>query len=157
MNLPWYAFFIRLLPESLLYVLAGYGIVKKKLEMKEYLISSLLLALIIYFVKLLPLSLLIPQIIILLCCILLKIFINKIDAINAIISTISVMIIIIILEGINMVFINLLLKDSYHNADPFIQMMLGLPSLIVLSIIIIFYYIKRLKRAEKYDALQKNC
>lgn len=157
MNLPWYAFFIRLLPESFLFILAGYGFIKKKVEVKEYLISGILFAVIGYLIKMLPLSLLIPQILTLLTCVVLLIIINKIDSIYAIISSVSIMITIIILEGINMAFINLFLKDSYKDSSPLFQMILGIPSLVILAVIIISFYFYRVKRSENYDALQKNC
>lgn len=154
-GLSWIDFFLRVIPEGFIIILAGYAVSKKAMNIKKYILASSILALAIFVYKILPISAALPLILSIITAIIILVFINKIKTAYAIISTIICFIVIIISEGINLFLLELFhinTNEILQNDSPFIKYLSGLPSLIILaSIVIIYYFISRRKRAKHDD------
>lgn len=140
-------FVIRGIPEGLLFVLAAYTFSKAQIDIKRYLTSSALFAIIIYLVRLLPIQLgaiTILNIIVLICLI---VFINKIDTLKAIKSGIIIMILGFVCEGINVFIIQFILKkdmeEIFRNAT--LKVLYGMPSVLIFGCIVILFYLKQIR------------
>ena len=85
--------------------------------------------------------------------IILSVGINKIDVIKSIKGTLILVIIQLILEGVNVFIINNILKGNINEifSNPVQKSLYGIPSLILLAIIVIGYYIINYKKGELID------
>lgn len=145
--------FLRLIPEGLIIILAGYALSKKSINTKRYLLSSLIVALSIFVFKLLPISAALPMILSILIAIITLIFIDKIKTVHAIISSVVCFILMMLTEAINL----LVLETVFHvntdevflNAEPLEKYLYGLPSMLVFAAIVLtYYFILKRKRAK---------
>jgi hypothetical protein len=141
-------FLIRGIPEGLLFVLAAYTFSKTHIDKKRYLLSSMLLAIIVYLVRLLPIQLgavTILNIIVLIC---LSVFINRLEVLKAIRSGIIIMILGFICEGINLFIIQFILKENMEEIfnNPTLKVLYGMPSVLIFGCIVIFFYLKLIKK-----------
>lgn len=143
-------FLLRGIPESFLFILAIYVFSKTKINIKIYIITSLLYAISTYVIRLLPINYGVHTILSLLFLGFLVIYYNKIDSIKALSSTIIIYLIQILTEGINVLLLNVMDINIEQLVDnPFIKTMLGIPSLILsYLIVLIFYYINKKKMGE---------
>jgi hypothetical protein len=135
-------FFVRLLPEGFFFVLAGYAYSRIRIKKREYMISAFLLGTIGFVTRLLPIQQGVYSILNLIGLMLLLIFINKIDTIKAITSTVIIFIITFMSEGLVVsIFSNVFHKDMvliYNN--PIKRLIYGMPSLIIVAFIVVGYY-----------------
>lgn len=152
-GLSWIDIFLRLLPEALIIILAGHALSKKDIDIKRYLLSSLIVALSIFVFKLLPISAALPMILSILVAIISLIFIDKIKTVHAIISSIVCFILMMLTEAMNL----LVLEKVFHvntdevflNAQPLEKYLYGLPSMLVFATIVLtYYFISKRKRAK---------
>jgi branched-subunit amino acid transport protein AzlD len=141
-------FIIRGIPEGFLFVLAVYTFSKTYINVKKYLFSSILFAVIVYTIRQLPIqpgAVTILNLIVLIC---LMVFINKVDILKAIRAGIIIMIIGFICEGVNVVIIQFLLGKEQLNivfSNPTLKVLYGIPSVLIFGCIIVIFYLKLLK------------
>jgi len=142
--LPWYVFILRLFVEAPMYVLMAYAINKKKIVLKDYIISSLIMICIVITSKSLPLSIGFPQILFLLFGSFTLVYINKLNIIKSIISNLISIIITISLELLVIYLLNFI-NFSFIEDQMLLNTIYSIPPLFFLSIIVILFYNFRLK------------
>lgn len=150
LKLSWFEFIVRSIPEEFLFVLAVHAFSKTRINLKKYLLSGILFSFIVYLIRMLPIQLGIHTILNLVIIVSITSFINKIDVINSIRAGFIIFILGFIFEGINLLFIQFLLKKdlNYIMSNPILKTLYGLPSLFLFAIFVIAYYIILLKRNE---------
>ena len=135
---------LRGIPESFLYLLGIYVFSKVRINKRKFIKASLITALVMYCIRVLPINYGVHTILSILFIIFLSIFYNKIDSIQAIKSTIIIFLIQFLSEGINMFIImsifNKNLEGLFNNV--IYKTLLGLPSLIITLIILYSFYKK---------------
>lgn len=141
---------VRGLPEAFIMILATYTLANKKVEKKEYLTSSLIMALVMYLVRMLPINYGVHTILNIFVLIFLTFNVNKIDLIVSIKSSILILMILFICEGLNVGLIQFVLHKDLKVifSDPISKMISGIPSTIVFFAIVIIYYIISLKKGK---------
>lgn len=146
-------FFLRALPEGLLLILAIYSFSKIRIDIKKYIISSLTCSVAIFLVRMLPISYGVHTILGMGIAMVLGVSINKIDVIKTIKGILIYVIIQLILEGVNVFIIQNVLKGDMNIifTDPIKKTLYGLPSIGILAIIAIGYYIINYKKGELID------
>lgn len=143
-------FLLQYIPNGFIYILAGYALSKKPIDIKKYLFSSIILAIfgftakILSEMKLLNTSNTVPQILILFTCIFLLVNVNQIKLVKATISSLIIMILQLFFE---VVYVVLILKsiiginiDKIFNKSLFMTSLIGLPYLITLGLFVLLYY-----------------
>ena len=151
-GLTWIDILIRLIPEGLIIMLAGYAISKKTVTIKPYLLSSILFALITFLVKMLPVSATLPIILSATAAVFLLVFINKIKVIHAVISTIVCLMLSALFEGLNIFALGKIFRigtNEIFNATPVFKGLVMLPSLLMLAAVVITFYFIMMKVAKK--------
>lgn len=150
LKLSLFEFIIRGIPEQFLFVLAIHAFSKTGINLKKYLISGVLACIMIYIIRVLPIQYGVHSLLGLIMLIVTVSFVNKIDVIKSIRGGIISFIICFIFEGINISFIQFVLKKDLNSmiSNPITKTLIGLPSLIIFGIIVILYYYRMLKRKE---------
>lgn len=150
LRLTWFEFIVRGIPEQFLFVLAIYAFSKIRIDLKKYLLSGVLASIMLYLVRLLPIQYGVHSLVSLVILIIIVSYINKIDIIKSIRGGISTFVLCFILEGINLSFIQFVLKMNLNNImnNHILKTLTGLPSLIVFGIVVIAYYYRLAKRKE---------
>lgn len=135
-------FLLRTIPEGFLYLLGVYVFSKIRINKINYITASLITAVALYFIRLLPIDYGVHTILIILFIIFLSMFYNKFDSIQSIKSTIIIFIIQFISEGINMLVLTSIpnLELDYLFSNAFIKNFLGIPSLIITLIVVMLFY-----------------
>lgn len=135
-------FFLRLIPESFILILAGYAFSSKKLEKKVFCISAVLLAILTYFVRMLPIHFGVHTIILIMIYILLTVSINKFRVIQSVYAVLVASILLFMCEWINVYVLTSLFKFNIENmfTNSYVKMMYGMPSLLLFSFIILVFY-----------------
>lgn len=143
-------FLVRGLPEAFLFIIAAYAFSKKVINIKKYIISSILYGLMTYLVRFLPIHYGVHTIINVFVLIIITVNINKIDLIASIRSAITTIILQFICEGINVLIIQYIfnIDINYVFSDPVLKTLYGIPSIIVFACVAITYYIRLLRRRE---------
>lgn len=141
---------LRGIPEGLLFILAGYAFSKYTIQVKRYLISSMLYSVIVYSIRYLPIEYGANTILNLIVIIILLISINKIDIIKAIKSGILVMLLGFISEGVNMFILQVILKKEINLIfnNNLLKILYGIPSSLIFACVAVTYYLILLKRKE---------
>lgn len=146
-------FFLRLIPESFILILAGYAFTGKKIEKKVFCISSILLAVATYLIRMLPIHFGVHTIILIMIYVLITVYINKIDVMESISAILISSIILFMCEWINVYVLTYLFNLSSENIfrNTVTKVLYGTPSLIVFSSIIglIFYKNLQLRKVSK--------
>lgn len=147
-------FLVTAVPEGLIYVLALYVLSKQPMDKKKYWLASVVHMVMIFVIRLLPISYGIHTIMIMVSLIVIGITINKLDAISVIRATISTVILQFVSEGISVFGVEQVtgrdISDLMRSRGT--KMMCGLISLFILVVIILI--IKR--RYEKNAQCGKN-
>lgn len=140
-------FLLRALPESFLVILAIYIFSKSNINKKKYFVTSIIFSLIIFVTRKLPISYGVHMILSVLILQVIIVAYNKIDAIKGIKSIIFIYLIQLISELLNVAILNLMnINLEVLLLDPLYKTILGIPSLIITGIIILFIYIRNRKR-----------
>lgn len=146
-------FVIRGIPEGLILFLAIYAFTKNKIQLNRYLISSIVLSICVYFIKMLPIQKGADSILNLIVLIVLSVYINNLPVITAIKTSIFIMLLEFICEGINIFIIQSIFKKDlntiFENAS--LTIIYTMPSLIIFGCIVVMYYIRLYKRKELKD------
>lgn len=153
-GITWIDIFLRLIPEGLIIILAGYAVSKKALNMKLYLLSTGILASITFVLKLLPITPALPMILAAIAAVMILTFINKIKIVHAIISTTACLLLTVLTEGINIFALEKLLHidthQIFHYSDSLTRNLYGLPSLFLWgAIVLIVYFVNRARETKK--------
>ena len=143
-------FFVRGLPEAFLIIFAAYAFSKNAVNMKKYLLSSGLLAIMVYLIRLLPIQFGVNTILSIIVIIVITVNINRIDIIKSIKAVVIAVILELVCEGINVFIIQDIIRAdiNYIFSDPTLKILYGIPSLIIFGCIIAIYYVRLSKRKE---------
>jgi 4-amino-4-deoxy-L-arabinose transferase-like glycosyltransferase len=152
-SLSWIDFFLRLIPEGLIIILAGYAISQKDINIKLYLISSFIIAFLSFIYSQLPVSTTLPMVLTAISTVIILSSINKIKTRKAILSTLICFVLLIITEGINMVLLNKIFNldtnKIFLSSNTLMRNIYGLPSLLIYGLIVLSCYLILKKRKEK--------
>ena len=159
LKLPLLELFFRLIPEGFIFIFAGYAFTKTLVTKKKYIISSVLLGTIGYLIRFLPIDYGVHTILSLFACIIIVITLVKIDVVRAISAAIITFILAFISEGINVLIIQFIFKADTTAIfqNPELKIIYGIPSLIIMVVVIsIFYYIMLKRNELKYVSNEKH-
>ncbi|GAA0084354.1 hypothetical protein UT300007_07930 [Clostridium sp. CTA-7] len=143
-------FFLRAIPEGFLFIFAIYVFSKEMIDKRKYVISSIIYSTAIFLIRMLPINYGVHTILAVLFLLFLTITYNNIDVIKTMSSTIIIFIVQFLSEGINMLIIQFLPDIDQLFKDPVLKTILGLPSLIIASLITYIFY----KKINKKDVLK---
>ena len=151
--------FFRLIPEGFIFIFAIYAFSRTIVSKKKYIIASVALGIIGYLIRFLPIDYGVHTILNIFVCIILVITIVKIDVVRAISAAIITFILAFLSEGINIFIIQFILKADttiiFNNRE--LKIIYGIPSLIIMLIVIsIFYYIMLKRKKLKYVTNETN-
>lgn len=143
-------FLLRALPEGFLFIFAIYTFSKIRVDIKKYIISSIISAIIIFLVRMLPIRYGVHTILAMGIVIILAIYINEIDMIKSIKSVLIFVIFQFLSEGLNIFIIQTICKVDMGKvfSNPVLKTLYGIPSLVILGTVILSYYIYILKKGE---------
>lgn len=143
LRLSIFEFFLRAIPESFLFVLAGYVFTETTINTNKYLISSILLSIAAYVIRLLPIQYGVNAIISLIVLIVLLVSLNKIDIIKSIKVAIFIVILESTFEAIDVFIIRDFLKQDLNvvSSNPSLKIIYEMPSLLLFGLSTILYYI----------------
>lgn len=143
-------FIIRGIPEGLIFFIAVYAFTKNVIQIKRYLLSSILYSVMVYLIRFLPIQNGADFILNLIVLIVLTVIVNKFDIIKAIKAGIIIMLLEFISEGVNIFIIQFILKKDLNAAfkDPMLKIIYTSPSLLIFGFIVITYYTRLWRRKE---------
>lgn len=127
---------LRTIPEAFLFIISAYLISCKKINKRHCVISILLMSVFIYLIRELPIHYGVHIIINIVIYALVMVFINKMDAIEAITYSLGFMMILAICEWINLFMLNMLIGNNLQSIleDPLTKNLYFSPSLILFII-----------------------
>jgi len=142
--------FLRGVPEAFIFILAAYAFSKKFVNIKKYLISSILFVVMVYSIRFLPIHYGIHAMLNLFIFIVITVNINKIDLIKSMRAGIIAIILEFLCEGVNVLMIQYIFKVdiNYVFKEPVLKVLYGIPSMVIFAICVIIYYIILLKGKE---------
>lgn len=142
LKLTAFEFIVRVIPEAFALVLASYALSNHRINIKRYIFSSILFALSIYFIRMLPINYGVHSILNIIIQTVILISINKIDIIPSIKSSIITFISLFIIELLNMLLLSLVFKERLEGimSNTILKTICGLPSLLAIAIIALCYY-----------------
>ena len=148
LTLKSFEFVIRTIPEAFLVILGCYAFSKTNFHIKKYIFSSILFAICMYFIRMLPINYGVHTILGIIVINVLVCSINKIDIILAIKSSIIVTICLFIIEALNILVLNFIFKEQLEAImlNSTLKTLYGLPTLVILAIILLCYYYKSNKK-----------
>ena len=154
-NLSWLDFALRHLPEGFIIILAGYAIAKKDINAKLYILSSVLLGVLNFAIKFLPISSVIHMVLSIVVAISILTMINRLKPLYAILSTIICFILTVMTEGINVFLLGQLfsldMEKVFLEASPLVKNLYGLPSLLLFGLIVLIYFLISRKRRKNVN------
>lgn len=138
-------------PESFLFVYSVYMLSNSKFNKKLYFLTSTILVVVTFFIRRLPISYGIHTILNIILLVILTTYINKIYILESIKAGIITTIIMLICEGINMVFIQCIEGKNIFQIflNPIAKILYGLPSLIIFLVVILIIRFTLYKKEEK--------
>lgn len=154
LKLTLFEVMFRTIPEAFIFIFACYAFSRTKIDRDRYIVSSILFAVTIYFIRLLPINYGIHTILDIVIMNALMYMINRVNIILSIKSSIIATIILLFLEGLNMLILSFILKEQLEviMLNPYLKVMYGLPSIMCFATIVLFYYYYINKKEQfKYD------
>lgn len=148
LKLHWIEIFLRLIPEMFLVIWGITIISRRSLNIKKHILLSIMLGIIVFFTRDLPIYFGIHTIIIIILTIITMV-IAGIPIITSIYGTLIMSLMLSLSESVNMILLNLLNTTTTINSmNPIKKCILGIPSLVILFLIIITlnYIITRRKK-----------
>jgi len=144
-------FFTRGIPEAFLFIFAAYAFSNNLLDKKKWILSSLIMAVIGFISRSLPIHYGVHTILNVFAFIIIVSNINKIDLIKSIQIGIFTVIIQFICEAANVFLIQYIFRADIGKIfkDPTLKTVYGIPSTVLFAGIVILYYFKISKRKEK--------
>ena len=143
-----FEFLVRIIPESFLLMLALFAICNVKIQINRYIISSILLGVLQYSIRLLPINYGVNTILGIFGMIIIMYRLNKADIVLTIKASLIITIVLFICEWINVFLLNIIFKERLEELmiNGFTKTMCGLPSLISFAIITGIYYCKKRRK-----------
>ncbi len=134
--------FVRTLPESFLVIFVIQAFSNSKMKKSKYVLSSILLSIIVYSIRLLPIHYGVHTILNLIAIILVCTFINEITTIKAITYSLILVSFLALSEALNLYFIYKIFGENIANTlkDPLKKCIYLMPSMIILVIIVLFIF-----------------
>lgn len=150
LKLTWIEFFLRALPEMFILIWGIHIVSRKAFDIPKYIISSIVLSILGFFLRWLPIYFGVHMIINIIFIISIMVII-KIPLIKSIYGTLLMFFILSLSEFLNMIILNLLnINISMDSLSPVSKCVWGIPSLIFLSLFIInMNYILKIKERKK--------
>ena len=141
-QLTWIEFFIRVIPESFFVILLIHAFSKQAIDKKKYIMATLVYSILVFSVRMLPISYGIHTMVNLIMLILITSTINKIDIKIGIPSSILTLIFLFICELVNMLIVQDLLHLDIERMfySVYIKTIYSSLSLVLLAFISIFSY-----------------
>jgi len=145
-----FEFFARGLPEGFLFIFAAYAFSKRYIDIKRYIVSSIIYVIIVYTIRFLPINFGVHTILNFFIFIILIVNINKINLIESVRSVTIALILLFVCEGLNILIIQHVFKAdmSYILSKPVLKVLYGTPAILFFACIVISYYVRLLKRKE---------
>jgi hypothetical protein len=142
LKLSAFEFIFRTLPEAFIFIFASYLFANQKINTKKYILSSIMVAISIFLIRMLPINYGVHTILNIITQTLILNSINKIDIIPAVKSALVTTICLFIIELLNMVALNIIYGNQLNEilSNPMLKTIYGLPSLAAFLIIVICYY-----------------
>lgn len=135
LKLTWIEFFLRSIPEMFILVGGIHIISRKSFDMPKYILSSVVIAILSFFVRWLPIYFGVHMMINIILIISIMNIIG-VPVIKAIYSTLLITFMLSLSEFLNMIVLSLL-NINIESLSPFIKCLFGVPSLIMMSLFII--------------------
>jgi len=150
LRLTWIEFFLRTIPEMFILIWGIHVISRKSIDIQKYILSSILLATMIFFVRWLPIYFGVHMIINIILIISIMAIIG-IQLIKAIYGTLLMFFVLSLSEFLNMIILQLLnINTSIESINLVIKDLYFSPSLIFLSVfIIVINYILKAEEGVK--------
>ena len=147
-------FILRLLPEAFIFIFAAYAFSKTRINKSKYLLSSFLLGLSVFIIRMLPINYGVHTILNIIMLAVISYAINKIDLTEAIKVSIITAICLFLLEWLNMLLLTTIFGNKLDSilSNTILKTVSGLPSLIGFGLIVICYYNYLKKRKKLRDA-----
>lgn len=146
LRLTWIEFFLRTIPEMFILIWGIHVISKKYIDIPKYILSSIVLALMTFFIRWLPIYFGVHMIINIILTISIMVIIH-IPLIKAVYNTLLITFLLSLSEFLNMIIVSLL---DINILNPVIKCIYFLPSLILLSLfVIIINYLLKMKEGIK--------
>lgn len=140
---------VRGIPESFLIILGIYSITKTSLDKKKWVYSSMIICILVFLIRLLPIRFGIHTIIILFATNILAISINKINMLSSLKATLSILAIQFVSEAINVVLIVNLVSDAESVLqNPITKIISAIPSSILLFLVVWMIYSRNLREKQ---------
>ncbi|WPC43885.1 hypothetical protein [Clostridium sp. JS66] len=151
LKLTWIEFFFRTIPEMFILIWGIHVISRKSFNIPQYVLSSIVVAILSFFVRWLPIYFGVHMILNIIITISIM-FIIGIPLIKSVYSTLLMCFILSLSEFLNMLILNLLkINTTIQLLDPVKKCVLEIPSLAITSIfIIIIHYLLKTKEGMKY-------
>ncbi|MBI6874274.1 hypothetical protein [Clostridium aciditolerans] len=139
-------FFLRSLPEAFIFVLGAHAFCKKNICVKPFFISTVLLSMVAYLIRMLPIHFGVHTIILLVGYVLVMASINELNIIKSASSGLILVIILFAAEWLNVYVLTNILKLDINVIfkDPLKKLLYGIPSLLLFFIIIVVIAYKNL-------------
>lgn len=155
LKLTYIEIITRLIPEALLFIFAAYTFSGIRINGEKYILSSLILGICVFLIRMLPINYGVHTILNLMVLTVITISINKIDVVIAIRSAIITSIILFTCEGLNVLILNILYGEVVQQliSDPATKTIYGMPSLIWFAIIVTacYCYLKKKGRIKDVE------
>ena len=135
LKLTWIEFFLRLIPETFILICGIHVISRKSFDIPKYIFSSIVMAILSFFIRWLPIYFGVHMIINIILSISIMVIIN-IPVIKAIYSTLLMFFILSLSEFLNMIALSLL-NINIESLSTFLKCLVGVPSLIMMLLFII--------------------
>jgi hypothetical protein len=142
LKITLFEFIVRAIPEAFIYILACYALSKHTVNAIRYIASSVLFAIAMYLIRVLPINYGVHIILNIVVLNVILISINKIDIIPAIKASIVGFIALFIIEMGNMLVLSYIFKGRIDEimSNTIIKVIYGLPSLGLFALGTICYY-----------------
>ncbi|EES50415.1 hypothetical protein NE172_07240 [Clostridium botulinum] len=145
LRLTGFEFLFRTIPESFVLMFAIFTLSNTKLNVKKYIISSLLFGLCEYGIRMLPINYGVHTILDIFVMIIIMFSINKSDVVLSIKASLITTIVLFILEGLNVLLLSIIFNNRLESIMLNIKLktMFGLVSLICFAMVTVFYYFRK--------------
>lgn len=151
LKLTVFEFFIRLIPEAFVLMFALFMLCNIKVVINRYIVSSILLGILEYIIRFLPINYGVNTILGIFIMIIIMYKINNSNMIASVKASLIVTIVLFICEWINVILLNIVLGEKLEIImnNSVLKTIAGMPSLVCLAIITWIYHLN--KRRYSYD------
>lgn len=148
LRLSIFEFLLRVIPEGFVLMFALFAICNVKIQINRYIISSILLGVFQYTIRLLPINYGVNTILGIFVMVIIMYIINKADIVLTIKASLIITIILFICEWINVFLLHMIFRERLEEimVNGVSKTICGLPSLMCFTIIIGIYYCKKRRK-----------